>query len=336
MGLLRYFLKRILIAVPTLVGVSILVFLLVHIVPGDPIDVMLGPRATEETRQTLEARLGLDQPLPVRYWNWATDVARGDWGRSIRSREPVMDQILRRLPATLELSVTALVIAFVIGIVFGVTAARRRNTAVDHAAVGFSLVGVSVPVFWLGLMLMFLFSVVLGWLPVSGRIMSGARIARVTGFYLIDTLLGGSPRLFVNALRHLILPAASLATISFALITRITRSSMLDVLHEDYIRTARAKGLSARSVVYKHALKNAMIPVVTVTGLQLGMLIGGSILTETVFSWPGIGRLVIQAINNRDYPMVQGVVLFISGAFIVINIVVDAIYAILDPRIRYQ
>lgn len=336
MGLLRYFLKRILIAVPTLVGVSILVFLLVHIVPGDPIDVMLGPRATEETRQTLEARLGLDQPLPVRYWNWATDVARGDWGRSIRSREPVMDQILRRLPATLELSVTALVIAFVIGIVFGVTAARRRNTAVDHAAVGFSLVGVSVPVFWLGLMLMFLFSVVLGWLPVSGRIMSGARIARVTGFYLIDTLLGGSPRLFVNALRHLILPAASLATISFALITRITRSSMLDVLHEDYIRTARAKGLSARSVVYKHALKNAMIPVVTVTGLQLGMLIGGSILTETVFSWPGIGRLVIQAINNRDYPMVQGVVLFISGAFIVINIVVDAIYAILDPRIRYE
>ncbi|MFP4066992.1 MAG: ABC transporter permease [Spirochaetaceae bacterium] len=334
--MLRYFLKRILIAVPTLVGVSILVFLLVHIVPGDPIDVMLGPRATEETRQTLEARLGLDQPLPVRYWNWATDVARGDWGRSIRSREPVMDQILRRLPATLELSVTALVIAFVIGIVFGVTAARRRNTAVDHAAVGFSLVGVSVPVFWLGLMLMFLFSVVLGWLPVSGRIMSGARIARVTGFYLIDTLLGGSPRLFVNALRHLILPAASLATISFALITRITRSSMLDVLHEDYIRTARAKGLSARSVVYKHALKNAMIPVVTVTGLQLGMLIGGSILTETVFSWPGIGRLVIQAINNRDYPMVQGVVLFISGAFIVINIVVDAIYAILDPRIRYQ
>ncbi|MFP4614104.1 MAG: ABC transporter permease [Spirochaetaceae bacterium] len=334
--MLRYFLKRILIAVPTLVGVSILVFLLVHIVPGDPIDVMLGPRATEETRQTLEARLGLDQPLPVRYWNWATDVARGDWGRSIRSREPVMDQILRRLPATLELSVTALVIAFVIGIVFGVTAARRRNTAVDHAAVGFSLVGVSVPVFWLGLMLMFLFSVVLGWLPVSGRIMSGARIARVTGFYLIDTLLGGSPRLFVNALRHLILPAASLATISFALITRITRSSMLDVLHEDYIRTARAKGLSARSVVYKHALKNAMIPVVTVTGLQLGMLIGGSILTETVFSWPGIGRLVIQAINNRDYPMVQGVVLFISGAFIVINIVVDAIYAILDPRIRYE
>ncbi|MFP4638723.1 MAG: ABC transporter permease, partial [Spirochaetaceae bacterium] len=328
--------KRILIAVPTLVGVSILVFLLVHMVPGDPIDVMLGPRATEETRQTLEARLGLDQPLPVRYWNWATDVARGDWGRSIRSREPVMDQILRRLPATLELSVTALVIAFVIGIVFGVTAARRRNTAVDHAAVGFSLVGVSVPVFWLGLMLMFLFSVALGWLPVSGRIMSGARITRVTGFYLIDTLLGGSPRLFVNALRHLILPAASLATISFALITRITRSSMLDVLHEDYIRTARAKGLSARSVVYKHALKNAMIPVVTVTGLQLGMLIGGSILTETVFSWPGIGRLVIQAINNRDYPMVQGVVLFISGAFIVINIVVDAIYAILDPRIRYE
>ncbi|MFP4012250.1 MAG: ABC transporter permease [Spirochaetaceae bacterium] len=334
--MLRYFLKRILIAVPTLVGVSILVFLLVHMVPGDPIDAMLGPRATEETRQTLEARLGLDQPLPVRYWNWATDVARGDWGRSIRSREPVMDQILRRLPATLELSVTALVIAFVIGIVFGVTAARRRNTAVDHAAVGFSLVGVSVPVFWLGLMLMFLFSVALGWLPVSGRIMSGARIARVTGFYLIDTLLGGSPRLFVNALRHLILPAASLATISFALITRITRSSMLDVLHEDYIRTARAKGLSARSVVYKHALKNAMIPVVTVTGLQLGMLIGGSILTETVFSWPGIGRLVIQAINNRDYPMVQGVVLFISGAFIVINIVVDAIYAILDPRIRYE
>ncbi len=336
MGLGKYFVKRLVIALPTLIGVSVLVFFLIRLVPGDPIDVMLGPRATETTRQELQVRLGLDQPIPVQYWRWLTNVVQGDFGTSVRSRDPVIRAILSRLPATLELSVTAILIAFIFGIVFGVTAAQRRNTAVDRFAVGSSLVGVSIPVFWLGLMLIFFFSVVLRWLPVSGRISMGISVPRLTGFYLIDTLAAGNTRLFVQALRHLVLPAVSLATISFALITRITRSAMLDVLNEDYVRTARAKGVPARVVIYKHALKNAMIPVVTVSGLQLGMLIGGSILTETVFSWPGIGRLVITAIYNRDYPVVQGVVLFIAAAFILINIVVDAIYAYLDPRIRFE
>jgi len=226
-------------------------------------------------------------------------------------------------------------IAITFGMLFGVTAARYRNTAIDQMAIGVSLLGVSIPIFWLGMMMIFLFSVIMGLLPVSGRITMGLTISHVTGFYLIDTIITGNMLQFWNAVRHLIMPATALATVSLALIVRITRSSMLDVLNEDYIRTARAKGLPMNIVIYKHALKNAMIPIVTVVGLQFAKLLGGAILTETVFSWPGIGRLLITAIGNRDYPMIQGVVFFISFAFILINILVDMLYAYLDPRIRY-
>ncbi len=240
------------------------------------------------------------------------------------------------MPATVELTVVALLIAVVFGIFFGVTAARYRNTIIDQSMIGFSLLGVSIPIFWLGMMLIFFFSVILGWLPVSGRLSMGTTITSVTGLYLVDSLISGNFNAFMDALKHLLLPAFSLATVSLALVVRVTRSSMLDVLSEDYIRTARAKGLRERKVVYTHALKNAMIPVVTVIGLQLAKLMGGAILTETVFSWPGIGRLLINAIGFRDYPVVQGVVFFVAFAFILMNIIVDLLYAYLDPRIRYE
>ncbi len=336
MTLYKYFIKRLALTIPTLIGVSIIVFLLIHMIPGDPIDIMMGDRITDEAREAMREILGLDLPLHVQYWQWFTSAMQGDLGISIRSSQPVFQEILDRLPATVELTLVALFIAVLFGILFGVTAARHRNTIIDQSMIGFSLLGVSIPIFWLGMMLIFFFSVMLGWLPVSGRLSMGTAIPSLTGLYLIDALLSGNISGFVDALKHLLLPAFSLATVSLALVVRVTRSSMLDVLSEDYIRTARAKGLRERKVVYVHALKNAMIPVVTVIGLQLAKLMGGAILTETVFSWPGIGRLLINAIGFRDYPVVQGVVLFVAFAFIFMNIIVDMLYAYLDPRIRYE
>jgi len=336
MAIYKYFLKRLLLTIPTLVGVSIIVFLLIHMIPGDPLDVMLGDRVTEEARIAFAQRLGLDKPLYVQYWQWFTNAIQGDFGQSIRSNEQVYSEIISRLPATIELTIAALLIAIVFGIFFGVTAARYRNTIIDQSMIGLSLLGVSIPIFWLGMMMIFLFAVLLGWLPVSGRIAMGASMPDLTGFYLLDSLLVGRTDLFIDSLKHLVMPAAALATVSLSLITRITRSSMLDVLGEDYVRTARAKGLPMRKVIYKHALKNAMIPVVTVIGLQFAKLMGGAILTEVVFSWPGIGRLLITGIAYRDYPMVQGIVFFVASAFILVNILVDLYYAYLDPRIRYE
>ncbi len=336
MALYKYFIKRLVLTLPTLLGVSIIVFLLIHMIPGDPVDIMLGDRVTDAAKLALEERLGLNQPLHIQYWNWFSNAVRGDFGISIRSNQPVIEEIMRRLPATVELTVVALLIAVVFGILFGVSAARYRNTAIDYSTIGFSLLGVSIPIFWLGMMLIFFFSVILGWLPVSGRLAMGISIPQMTGLYLVDALIAGKISAFWGALKHLILPAFSLATVSLALIVRVTRSSMLDILSEDYIRTARAKGVRERKVIYTHALKNAMIPVVTVIGLQLAKLMGGAILTETVFSWPGIGRLLVTAIGVRDYPVVQGVVFFVAFAFIAINIVVDLFYAYLDPRIRYD
>jgi len=322
--------------IPTIIGVTIIVFLLVHFIPGDPVDVMLGEKATEAARQALTERLGLDQPMYLQYWNWLTHALKGDFGISVQSRIPVTEAILERLPATIELTLTATIIATLIGIIVGVSAACHHNSKYDHMLVTFSLVGVSIPIFWLGIMLIFLFAAVLGWLPVSGRIPMGSGIDEVTGFYLIDTLLQGDFELFLESVRYLILPALSLATIPLSQIVRVTRSSMLDVLSEDYVRTARAKGLPNKAIIYKHALKNALIPVVTVIGLQMGKLLAGAILTETVFSWPGTGRLLIQAISNRDYPMVQGIVFILAFAFIIVNIIVDMLYAKLDPRITFE
>ena len=336
MALYKYFIKRLVLTLPTLLGVSIIVFLLIHMIPGDPIDIMLGDRVTEAAREALVERLGLNEPLHTQYWQWLTNAVRGDFGISIRSNQPVIEEIISRLPATVELTVVALFIAVFFGIFIGVSAARHRNTPIDYSMIGISLLGVSIPIFWLGMMLIFLFSVMLGWLPVSGRLTMGQVIPQITGLYLVDSLVAGNIRAFSDSLKHLLLPAFSLATVSLALVVRVTRSSMLDVLSEDYIRTARAKGVRENKVVYVHALKNAMIPVITVIGLQLAKLMGGAILTETVFSWPGIGRLLVTAIGVRDYPVVQGVVFFVAFAFIAINIVVDLVYAYLDPRIRYE
>jgi peptide/nickel transport system permease protein len=336
MGLLRYLLKRLLLVIPTVLGVTILVFLLVHMIPGNPVDVMLGDKATEEARQALTERLGLDKPLYEQYWTWLTNALQGDLGISVRNRSPVTTEILTRLPATIELALTATVLAAVVGIIVGVSAAYNHNTKYDHALVTLSLIGVSIPIFWLGIMLIFLFAAVLGWLPVSGRLTMGAGIEEMTGFYLLDSLIQGDMSIFWDSVRHLILPAVSLATIPLSQVVRVTRSSMLDVLGEDYVRTARAKGLPYRAVIYKHALKNALIPVATVIGLQTGKLLAGAILTEMVFSWPGTGRLLINSIYNRDYPMIQGIVLILALAFILVNIIVDLLYAKLDPRIRFE
>ncbi len=323
-------------AIPTLIGVSILVFLMLQLIPGDPAEVMLYPKGTPEEVEALRHKLGLDKPLYLQYFTWILNALHFDLGNSVQTGQAVLKEILHRFPATIELTLAALLIAIFIGVPLGVIAAQKRNSIIDYFCISISLFGVSIPIFWLGLMLIYIFSVSFGWFSVSGRITMGTSLKAITGFYTIDSLLSGNFKIFIDVLKHLILPAVSLSSVSLALIVRVTRSSMLEVLSQDYIRTARAKGITYRRVIFKHALKNAMIPVLTVVGLQLGRLMGGAILTETVFSWPGIGTLVVSAIYGRDYPIVQGVVFVIAFVFIFVNIIVDVLYAYLDPRIRYD
>jgi peptide/nickel transport system permease protein len=336
MNLRNYIIKRFLLAIPTLIGVSILVFSMLHLIPGDPAEVMLYPKGTEEQIEALRQKLGLDLPFYQQYFQWLGNVVQLDLGTSIKTGEAALKEIGSRFPATIELSLAALIIAVVLGIPLGVIAAQKRNTFIDYCTISLSLFGVSIPVFWLGLMLIFIFSAGLGWLPVSGRITMGASPDEVTGLYLIDSLVARDFGSFMDSILHLILPAVALATIPLALVVRITRSSMLDVLSQDYMRTAKANGLPYRRIIFKHALKNALIPVVTVIGLQFGLLLGGAILTEAVFSWPGIGTLIVSSITNRDYPLIQGIVLMIAIIFIIVNILVDILYTIIDPRIRYS
>lgn len=335
MSIRNYIIKRLFTVIPTLIGVSILVFLMINLIPGDPAQAMLYPKGTPAEIAALRHKLGLDLPLVKQYINWVINVAHFDFGYSVRSGEKVISVIANRIPATIELSLTALIIAVFAGIPLGVIAARKKNSFIDYTAISVSLLGVSIPVFWLGLMLIFLFSVTLGLLPVSGRIAMGSSLTDHTGFYLLDAMITGNLPALMDALKHLILPAVSLATIPLALIVRVTRSSMLEVLSQDYMRTAKAKGIPMRRVIYRHALKNALIPVLTVIGIQLGTLMGGAILTETVFSWPGIGMLVVSAISNRDYPIIQGIVFLVALVMIVVNLLVDIIYAYIDPRITY-
>jgi peptide/nickel transport system permease protein len=321
--------------IPTLVGVSLLVFFIIHLIPGDPAQVMLYPKGTPEEIEALRHKLGLNKPLAVQYMDWVINAVHLDLGNSVFSGEKVVSEIFNRFPATIELTLGALLIAVLVGIPLGVIAARKKNTFLDYSCITFSLLGVSIPVFWLGLMLIFIFSASLGLLPVSGRMAMGMPIQDITGFYLLDAILTGNKAAFGDIFKHLILPSVALATVPLALIVRITRSSMLDVFTQDYMRTAKAKGLPVRRVIYKHALKNSLIPVITVIGIQVGSLLGGAILTETVFSWPGIGSLVIDAIYSRDYPVIQGVVFIIALIMIIVNLIVDIIYAYVDPRIRY-
>jgi peptide/nickel transport system permease protein len=330
-----YILRRLLGLIPVLVGISIVVFLLLRLTPGDPATVMLGERATPEKVAALRAQLGLDRPLWVQYLEFVGRLARGDLGRSIISNDPVADELANRFPATAELVVFAMFWGLVVGIPAGVVSALKRNSLVDVLSMIVSLLGVSMPIFWLGLMLIYLFAVWLRWLPPSGQIALTIPFQRVTNFYLIDALLTGNWPAFWSVLQHLILPSLVLSTVTMPILARLTRSAMLEVLGQDYVRTARAKGLPARLVVVRHALRNALLPVVTVVGLQIGGLLGGAILTETIFAWPGMGLWMYQAILQRDYPIVQAGVLVAAVVFVLINLVVDLSYTLLDPRIRY-
>jgi len=322
--------------IPVLLGTSIIAFSLMHLAPGDPARTMAGEHASSRTINAIREKYGLDKPLYVQYGVWLGNVFRGDLGRSIASNEYVTKEILDRLPNTFELALLAMILAILVGTVAGIISASKQYSALDYTFMGIALFGVSMPVFWLGIMLMMIFGVYLRWLPIGGRIDIVISFHRITGFYILDSIITGNFAALVSTLRYLILPSVALATIPMATIARVTRSSMLEVLRQDFIRTERAKGLSERVVIYKHAVRNAMIPVVTVIGLDFGLLLAGAILTETVFSWPGIGRYVVNAVRMRDYPAVQGSVMFFALVFVVVNLITDIIYVYIDPRIHYK
>jgi dipeptide transport system permease protein len=333
--MLRFFLTRLSLVVPTFIGITLLVFVLIRLIPGDPIETMAGERGIDPARLAqLRKEYGFDQPVLVQYGLYLTRLAHGDLGRSIVTHEPVISEFETLFPATIELSVCAILFALCLGLPAGIIAAVRRNSIFDHGVMGISLTGYSMPIFWWGLLLILLFSVQLGWTPVSGRIAVQYYIEPVTGFLLIDTLLAGDVGAFRSALSHLVLPMIVLGTVPLAVIARMTRSAMLEVLGEDYIRTARAKGLPERTVVYRHALRNAMVPVLTILGLQFGALLAGAIVTEKIFSWPGIGRLTVDAISSRDYFLVQGCILAIGLTYVAVNFLTDVLYSVANPRIR--
>ncbi|MCL6553833.1 MAG: ABC transporter permease [Firmicutes bacterium] len=326
----RYIVRRLVAMIPLLFGISVVIFTIIRLVPGDPILIMIGvENATPDEVVRLRQVLGLDQPIPVQYLKFLRRVVTGDLGFSLASDEPVSRLIRERLPATVELTLAAIAVALAIAIPAGVISAVRKYTVVDTAGTVAALLGISMPNFWLGVMLIFLFALRLGWLPASGR------PASLVGG--LGTLLTtGDPSALGTAAAHLVLPAVTLGSALAAVITRLTRSAMLEVISQDYIRTARAKGLPGPRVVLRHALRNALIPVVTVVGLEFGALLGGAVITETIFAWPGIGRLAIRSIFQRDFPVVQGVVLMIAVVRICANLAVDVLYAVIDPRIRYQ
>ncbi|MCX7172144.1 MAG: ABC transporter permease subunit [Proteobacteria bacterium] len=330
-----FFLRRAGLVVPTFLGITLLVFSLIHMIPGNAVEALSGERGMDPLRYArLLHEFGLDQPLYLQYLQYLGKVVRGDLGYSITTHEPVLREFLSLFPATLELSCCAMLLALLIGLPAGILAALKRNTLLDYSVMGISLTGYSMPIFWWALLLILLFSVTLGWTPVSGRIDILFDLPPVTGLMLIDSLLSGEPGAFKSAVSHLILPTVALGTIPLAVIARMTRSSMLEVLREDYVRTARAKGLSRWRVIGIHALRNALIPVITVIGLQVGTLLAGAILTETIFSWPGIGKWLVEAIHRRDYPVVQGGILLSASIIILVNLSVDIMYGMINPRIR--
>lgn len=338
--MLQFILQRLGLVIPTFIGITLLTFIFVHLIPGDPVMIMAGERGLSPERHAyLMAELGLDKPLWQQYLNYLNGIMHGDLGISLKSRIPVWDEFLPRFKATLELGICAMIFAVSVGIPVGVLAAVKRGSIFDHMAISVSLAGYSMPIFWWGIMLIMLVSVKLDLTPVSGRLADSVFLDDsypLTGFMLIDTLFWGEEGDFLDALHHIILPAIVLGTIPLAVIVRMTRSAMLEVLGEDYIRTARAKGLSRARVILIHALRNAMLPVVTVIGLQVGTMLAGAILTETIFSWPGLGRWLIDALQRRDYPVVQGGVLLIATMIIFVNLLVDVLYGIVNPRIRHK
>lgn len=333
--MITYILRRLVALLPVLLGVSAAAFLLLHLIPGDPALVYLGEHATPESIARVRHEFGLDRPLPVQYAVYLWDAVRGNFGESLDSHRPVIAEFIPRFPATIELSLGAITIAVAVGIPIGLLSASRPNSIVDRLGMVVALLGVSFPVFWLGLMLVYVFSVYFHVLPTAGQLGVTATVATITRIVLLDAVLTGNWAAAWDAVRHLVLPSIALSTIPMAIIARITRASMLDSLHQDYIRTARAKGLAARAVVIGHGLRNALLPVVTVIGLQVGSLLTGAILTETIFAWPGVGRFMYDSIQFRDYPVILAGILLFSLVFVLVNLFVDVLYAFLDPRIRY-
>jgi len=332
----QFIIKKLMLVIPTFIGITLLTFTLIRLIPGDPIEVMAGERGVSPERHAaLRAELGLDQPLLVQYFDYVKNIASGDLGRSLITKTPVTEEFLTLFPATVELASCAALFAILVGLPCGIIAAVKRGSLFDHSVMTFSLTGYSMPIFWWALLLMLVFSVNLGITPVSGRLDVTYWIDEVTGFMLIDTLLSGEEGAFLSALHHLVLPSIVLGTIPMAVIARMTRSSMLEVLGEDYIRTARSKGMAPMRVIVVHALRNALIPVITVIGLQVGILLSGAILTETIFAWPGIGKWLIESIGRRDYPVVQGGILIVATIIIVVNLLVDILYGVVNPRIRH-
>lgn len=357
--MIQYSVRRILASIPVILGVLFVTFILARMIPGDPCRAILGEKATEEACQRFNAAKGLDQPIPTQFAIYISDLAKGDFGESLRFKRPITTILLERLPLTVELSLTAIIIAISIGVPLGILSATRRNSSVDVVTMLFANIGVSMPVFWLGLMLAYLFALVLQdtplALPPTGRLSPGvipvpfhevygweipqgglgSVIPRfIANMFIFNALLAGDLETFLDAVRHMILPAAALSTIPMAIIARMTRSSMLEVLGLDYVRTARAKGVRWRGVIFKHAFRNALLPIVTIVGLQLGLVLSGAVLTETVFNLAGVGRALFEAITARDFPIIQGFVIVISVGFVLINLLVDISYAYLDPRIQ--
>lgn len=332
----RYIAKRLLMLVPVLLGASLVIFTLIRLIPGDAALVMLGARARPDSIQQFNQRYGLDQPLPVQYVLWLSNVVQGDLGDSLRTHQPVLKELLARLPHTIELSFFSILIGALAGLALGVLAAIHRNQPLDYLTTVTALIGLCIPVFWLALMLILLFSVGLGWLPAGGRLAYQLRVQPLSGFPLLDSLLAGNWAAFVDLLKHILMPAFVLATPTIAITASMTRSSMLEVLGQDYIRTARAKGLKEQLVISRHALRNALMPVITTLGLDVGWLLGGAVVTESIFAWPGVGRFVFDSIKDRDYPAIQASVLFIVTVFVTVNLLVDLLYAYVNPRIRYE
>jgi peptide/nickel transport system permease protein len=334
--MLGYIIRRALLLIPTLLGVTILVFLMLRLTPGDPAELLLGERASQEALEQMREYLGLKKPLYVQYGMFLGRLLKGDLGETIWTRQKVWIEVKQRFPATMELAVAAMAISSFLGVVFGIISATRQYSLFDYLSMLGALLGVSMPIFWLGLVLMLIFSLYLGLLPMSGRLSIGVELDPVTNFFILDALLTKNGAALRDALWHLTLPAVTLSTIPMAIVARMTRSSMLEVLRQDYIKTARAKGLAEHVVIIKHGLRNALVPVVTVVGLQFGILMAGAILTETIFAWPGVGKWMYDAVMQRDYMVIQGGTLIIATVFVVVNLAVDVLYAVINPRISVR
>jgi peptide/nickel transport system permease protein len=334
--MLRYVVRRLLLLVPILFGLSLLVFFWVRALPGSPAESLLGERATPELVQAYKERYGLNEPVYKQYWGQLKSWSRGDLGVSVATHRQVTDEIKDRFPATIELATAALIFAVGLGIPLGFIAAKRYGGLVDHGSLFVSLIGISIPVFVLGILLKYLFSVRLGWLPGTGRIDVTITTDHPTGFYVLDAIIERDWATLKDVLKHLVLPAIALGSIPLAIVARITRAAVLDVQNEDYVRTARAKGLPPLTVDRRHILRNAALPISTIIGLQVGLLLSGAVLTETVFSYPGMGRWLAEAIFNRDYSVLQGGILFVAFVFVFVNLIVDVLYALINPRIRYS